>query len=55
MDILFSHFSALTVLRSYRCRAADGVPSGGGVVPAVTPGKDELLREVRSSGLLRGL
>lgn len=55
MDILFSHFSALTVLRSYRCRAVDGVPPDKGAVPAVTPGKDELLREVRSSGLLRGL
>jgi hypothetical protein len=55
MDILFSHFSALTVLRSYRCRAVDGVPPDNGAVPAVTPGKDELLREVRSSGLLGGL
>lgn len=55
MDILFSHFSALTILRTYCCHAVDGVPPDNGVVPVVTPRKDELLREVRSSGLLRGL
>lgn len=56
MDILFSHFSALTILRTYRCLTPGGtVPHLAATVPLCPPSSRELLRIVSINELLRGI